>query len=54
MTILHLMWIGFWQGVGETAGFFALFLLWLLFYHNHGHKFDAEHFVHTVHDYFTK
>ena len=53
VRISQLLWAGFWQGVGVELSFFALFLLWSVFYRKHGYKFDAEHLVHAIHDYFT-
>ena len=53
MRITQLLWAGFWQGVGVELSFFALFLLWSVFYRKHGHRFDAEHVIHAIHDYFT-
>ena len=54
MTALTFMWQGFWQGVGFELAFIILLVLWLALYQNHGHKLDAENFLHKLHDYFTK
>jgi hypothetical protein len=48
------MWMGFWQGVGVEMTFLVLFLVWLLLYQNHGHRFQDNHLIHKLHDYFTK
>lgn len=53
MKIFSYIWIGFWQGIGVELSFALLYVLWLFFYHRQGHKFDAKHFVHKVHDYIT-
>lgn len=58
MSVFKLMWVGLWQGLGQGVGlelsFLALFWFWVVFYRNHKHRFDADHFLHVVHDYFTK
>ena len=54
MPILKLMWNGFWQGTGFELSFVLLLVVWLKFYRSHGHKFDAEHIIHAIHDYMTK
>ena len=53
-NIARLAWSGFWQGVGLEVSFLMLWAAWHFLYGKTAHKFDPEHFLHRIHDYFSK
>lgn len=52
-NVLKYVWIGFWQGTGVELSFLFLWLCWTMVHRKVAHKFDPEHFFHSIHDYFT-
>ena len=52
--IFTLVWAGLWQGFGVELSFLVLWVGWHIIHRMVAHKFDPEHFFHTIHDYFAK
>ena len=53
-TALVNAWVGVWQGVGFAVFSLMLWIGWHLLHRKVAHKFDSEHFFHTIHEFFSK
>jgi hypothetical protein len=53
-SVMRLIWAGLWQGFGVEISFLLLWLLWRLAHSRLAHRFDPNHWFHSIHSYFTE